>query len=204
MASQMVPSALPSSHDTNLVDILLNGTADGEFVRDQIAGTHAAYDPGAHTSRSETAVISAEQLAALREREVQAVRCAESGELDQAITQLSALINEWPQYASAYNNRAQARRLQGLDGVIEDLDTAIRLAADRRTLAQAFTQKGVVLREMGDQDGAFYCFSQGAKHGNEVAKMAAARENPYAKMCGNMVAQAMQQLRGPQNASCTS
>ncbi|KAJ2764283.1 Tetratricopeptide repeat protein 36, partial [Coemansia nantahalensis] len=128
----MTPGALPSSHDTNLIDILMNGAADGEFVRDQITGTHTSYEPGEHSDSGlgkrggERAALTEEQLAALRKREVEAVRTAEAGELDRAVEQLSAIISEWPQYASAYNNRAQARRLQGAAGVVEDLDAAIR------------------------------------------------------------------------------
>ncbi|KAJ1946004.1 hypothetical protein FBU59_002147, partial [Linderina macrospora] len=67
-------------------------------------------------------------------------------------------------------------------------------------LGQAYTQKAVILRARGDQDGAFYNFSQGAKHGNEVARMAAAKENPYAKLCGKIVQEQMRQLRNPTDA----
>ncbi|KAJ1728296.1 hypothetical protein LPJ61_004108 [Coemansia biformis] len=199
MDSTSTPTG-PSRHDAKLVDILLNSAIDGEYVRDQISGTFTSYDPGHHTdepAREKPPAIPADLLAMLRKREIQAIHAAENGQLDSAVLKLTEIIADCPHYASAYNNRAQARRLQGTStqDVMADLDMAVSYAADQNTLAQAFTQKAVVLKESGDQDGAFYYFSQGAKHGSEVAKMAVARENPYAKMCGNMVAQAMKQLR---------
>ncbi|KAJ1933341.1 hypothetical protein EC988_009152, partial [Linderina pennispora] len=100
-------------------------------------------------------------------------------------------------YASAYNNRAQAYRLEGKEDLaLQDLNSAIKHGTGE-ILGQAFTQKAVILRAHGDQDGAFYNFSQGAKHGNEVARMAAAKENPYAKLCGKIVQEQMRQLRNP-------
>ncbi|KAJ2156963.1 hypothetical protein GGF46_004834 [Coemansia sp. RSA 552] len=185
-------------HDSNLVDILFSSALDGEYVRDQISGTYRSYDPGAHQDDTPPPSIDAAQLQTLRTRELQAIRTAENGHVDAAVSQLTQVIADCPQYASAYNNRAQALRLQGAPpaAILLDLDAAIRLATGP-TLAQAFTQKGIVLHEQGDQDSAFYCFSQGAKHGSEFARVAAARENPYAKLCGQMVSQAMQKLRTP-------
>ncbi|KAJ1719641.1 hypothetical protein LPJ53_005630 [Coemansia erecta] len=196
-----------SSHDLNLVDVLFSSALDGEFVRDQIAGTYKKYD---HASDSQTAdpfeankaifPIDSALLLKLRNREIQAIRTAESGDLQAGVDQLSQVITEYPHYSSAYNNRAQAYRLQNNDAqALADLDQAIRYAQDKATLGQAFTQKAIILRAQGDQDAAYYNFSQGAKCGNEVAQMAAPKENPYAKLCGRMVAEAMRQLVVPGN-----
>ncbi|KAJ2787669.1 hypothetical protein GGI15_000559 [Coemansia interrupta] len=205
---QQQPSSGPaSSHDLNLVDVLFSSALDGEFVRDQIAGTYKKYD---HASDSQTAdsfeankamfPIDSAHLLKLRSGEIQAIRTAESGDLQAGIDQLSQVISDCPHYASAYNNRAQAYRLQNNDAqALADLDQAIRYAQDRTTLGQAFTQKAIILRAQGDQDAAYYNFSQGAKCGNEVAQMAAPKENPYAKLCGRMVAEAMRQLVVPGN-----
>ncbi|KAI8319657.1 hypothetical protein GQ54DRAFT_238742, partial [Martensiomyces pterosporus] len=134
-------------------------------------------------------------LASLKERERQAIKIAENdGDIAGAIKALSAVIDDCPHYSSAYNNRAQAYRLEGKEAeALDDLDSAIRYAQSDDTLGQAYTQKAIILRAKGDQDGAFYCFSQGAKYGNEVAKMAAAKENPYAKLCGKIVSESMRQ-----------
>ncbi|KAJ2808750.1 hypothetical protein H4R20_000665 [Coemansia guatemalensis] len=194
-----------STHDANLVGILLGSTMDGEFVRDEIAGVHRSYNTD--TSNECRASLSSEpideeQLHLLQQRELEAVHLAETGHIEQAIAQLTQIIDEYPQYASAYNNRAQAYRLQPSTGneqlIIDDLDAAIRYADNRQMLGRAHTQKAIVLREMGqNEDEVFYNFSQGAKYGNEIARMAVARENPYAKLCGKMVTEAMRQLRNP-------
>ncbi|KAJ2065307.1 hypothetical protein GGI17_000359 [Coemansia sp. S146] len=197
----------PSAHDSNLVDILFTSALDGEYVRDQISGTYTGYTPhqdnGQATPNSSDDVapfhISDSQLVELQDLERRAILAAErDGDIQGAISQLTQIIHDCPSYASAYNNRAQALRLDGADpsAVLADLDSAIRYAQDDKTLGQAFTQKGIVLKAMeGDQDEVFNCFAQGAKCGNEVARLAMAKENPYAKMCGKIVTEAMRQLR---------
>lgn len=45
--------------------------------------------------------------------ELQGVRAAEAGDLHTALERFSRAIGLLPERASAYNNRAQARRLQG-------------------------------------------------------------------------------------------
>ncbi|KAJ2614154.1 hypothetical protein H4S08_001855 [Coemansia sp. RSA 1365] len=194
-----------STHDANLVDILLGSSVDGEFVRDQIAGVHRSYN----TDNDECddlliikQTIDEKQLQLLQKRELEAVRLAENGDIEQAIVQLTQIIEEYPQYASAYNDRAQAYRLQpGIFNkqlIIDDLDAAIKYADNGQTIGYAYTQKAIVLREMEQtEDEVFYNFSQGAKYGNEIARMAVARENPYAKLCGKMMTEAMRQLRNP-------
>ncbi|KAJ2846214.1 hypothetical protein IWW36_004455 [Coemansia brasiliensis] len=188
-----------TSYDLNLVNALFDGAANGEYVRDQISGTYAAYHTSESTESPKPSAYGSDIIAQLKQREVHAIATAESGKIEDAIKELSDIIAEYPEYASAYNNRAQAYRLTNASSstIIADLDTAIKCASDNQTLGQAYTQKAIVLKAEGDQDGAFHNFSQGAKYGNEVAKMAAPKENPYAKLCGQMVAQAMQQLRSP-------
>lgn len=52
-----------------------------------------------------------------KQLELDGVRAAEKGEIAQAIDYFTRVISEAPQYASAYNNRAQALRLKGdVDG----------------------------------------------------------------------------------------
>lgn len=48
-----------------------------------------------------------------RKLNLQGVQAAETGKLDEAITIFSEAIEEAPEHASSYNNRAQAYRLQG-------------------------------------------------------------------------------------------
>ncbi|PIA15567.1 hypothetical protein COEREDRAFT_81895 [Coemansia reversa NRRL 1564] len=195
-----------STHDANLVDILLGSSLDGEFVRDQIAGVQRSYNTGnsheCNHSLTRKQTLDKEQLDLLRKKELEAVRLAENDYVEQAILQLTQIIEEYPQYGSAYNNRAQAYRLQpGMANkqlIIDDLDAAIKYADNVQTIGHAYTQKAILLREMGQTDDEiFYNFSQGAKYGNEIARMAVARENPYAKLCGKMMTETMRQLRNP-------
>jgi len=176
------------------------------------------------------------------------------------VNSLSLLIDEYPQYASARNNRAQAlRRLYG-DGMLakgqlkgeeavkcqaldplpsetallsasittlDDLDTAISLLTSAtsfaplspqaaKTLSQAYTQRGALyhftakilsasnstlrIGPTGGQIGrsalefeemASRDFLMGGRYGNEVARALAVASNPTAKLCGDMVREAM-------------
>ncbi|KAJ2544014.1 hypothetical protein EV175_005932 [Coemansia sp. RSA 1933] len=199
-----------SAHDANLVDILMSSAIDGEYIRDQISGTYRSYadavagdqQQSSSDTKSEYKQLDEKTLESLKMRERQAVKLAESGKVAEAVEQLDGIISDCPHYASAYNNRAQAIRLleRNTDDVLSDLDKAIRYGNPDNSdsvLGQAYTQKGIVYRSLGNQDAAFDNFSMGARYGNEVAKMAAPKENPYAKLCGKMVSQAMQQLRNP-------
>jgi len=53
------------------------------------------------------------QLEQSKALELQAVIAAEAGDLSTALERFGQAINLLPERASAYNNRAQARRLQG-------------------------------------------------------------------------------------------
>lgn len=53
------------------------------------------------------------QLEHYKALELQGVRAAEAGDLHTALQRFGEAISLLPERASAYNNRAQARRLQG-------------------------------------------------------------------------------------------
>ncbi|KAJ1943283.1 hypothetical protein EC988_006275, partial [Linderina pennispora] len=101
------PSA--SAHDSNLIDLLFTSALDGEYVRDQIAGTYKAYDPAQDKDTAPAPVdnkadLDATLVAELKRRELEAIKTAEGGDIAGAIIALSAIISDCPQYASAYNN----------------------------------------------------------------------------------------------------
>lgn len=58
-------------------------------------------------------VFPQEQLEQSKALELQGVRAAEAGDLHTALEKFGQAICLLPERASAYNNRAQARRLQG-------------------------------------------------------------------------------------------
>ncbi|TVY78579.1 hypothetical protein LSUE1_G004623 [Lachnellula suecica] len=175
------------------------------------------------------------------------------------VKSLDELIQGYPKYASARNNRAQAlRRIYG-DGILvklpetqpskepapldpspseatllsasttilTDLSTAISLLTPStpfaaispqaaKTLSQAYTQRGAIyhltakrlsskeaqLRIEGDraeaswrtiefEEHASRDFMMGGRYGNEVAEALVVSANPTAKLCGEMVREAM-------------
>jgi len=176
-----------------------------------------------------------------------------------ALSSLNALIHEYPNYASARNNRAQAlRRIYG-DGllvritsanaaetsqildpsasestllsvsstILDDLTSSIQLLKPSspfapisptaaKTLSQSYTQRGAIYhltakslalegaevriqeerREkswtvVDYEENASRDFMLGGRYGNEIAKALAVSTNPTAKLCGNMVKEAM-------------
>lgn len=177
----------------------------------------------------------------------------------QCASDLSGLISEHPEYASARNNRAQiARRLYGdamllneISGMpmplieqperaeklrtskeaLEDLERSIALLAPSsfstpispqaaRTLSMAHTQRAAIylktakllsyrsldidesrpeakwdrleFEEAASRDLAF-----GGRYGNQIAKGLAVSVNPTAKLCGQIVREAMKKEYGP-------
>lgn len=153
------------------------------------------------------------------------------------IAELDGIISEHPKYASAYNNRAQTRRMlyaiedlhrqiEQLRLILNDLAHAIQLATpanplepvpvlNAKVLASAHTHRGYLLYSASkseelanavtsatdnlrslDRDGleemASREFGLGGRYGNDTARQLAVRTNPYAKLCGSIVKEAMQ------------
>ena len=185
------------------------------------------------------------------------------------VAALGQLISDYPRYASARNNRAQAlRRLYGdlmlLPGrtdpealvpdasaaekseavatVLGDLDEAIKLLTPRslfaaispqagKTLSMAHTQRAAIYHltskalqqtQPGDnnsnnkvevgggsrrkesgwariefEEAASRDFALGGRYGNDIAKGLAVSTNPTAKLCGEIVREAMKKEYGP-------
>ncbi|KAI1093839.1 hypothetical protein F5B19DRAFT_107065 [Rostrohypoxylon terebratum] len=174
------------------------------------------------------------------------------------VSRLGEIISEYPDYASARNNRAQAlRRLYGdtmlLSGVhdsnrvlgdvddseksqaatsvLSDLDKAIALLTPKNLFASISPQAGKTLSLAHTQRAAIYHmtaksfqagnvagisgrkeatwtkiefeeaasrdFALGGRYGNEIAKGLAVSTNPTAKLCGQMVREAMKKEYGP-------
>jgi hypothetical protein len=180
-------------------------------------------------------------------------------EYKQCASELDGLVSEYPNYASARNNRAQlCRRLYGdalllseTSGmpmplveqpsqeekrkasriVLEDLEQSIKLLSPSsfntplspqaaRTLSMAHTQRAAIylktakmlayrtldieqsrsesqwgkleFEEAASRDLAF-----GGRYGNQIAKGLAVSVNPTAKLCGQIVREAMKKEYGP-------
>ncbi|PMB48039.1 hypothetical protein CEN41_02445 [Fischerella thermalis CCMEE 5330] len=73
------------------------------------------------------------------------------GDKQGAIADYTSAIKINPNYAKAYNNRGNARRLLGdKQGAIADFNTALKINPN---LAQAYGQRGIVRALTGDKQG---------------------------------------------------
>ncbi|KAK2002420.1 hypothetical protein LX36DRAFT_652214 [Colletotrichum falcatum] len=195
------------------------------------------------------------QLAGLRPRTV----TEPVQEYKNLLSQLDRFIGEYPNYASARNNRVQAlRRLYGdtmlLAGspttsqrlienpqqaestqyakiALEDTERSIALLTPRtmfgamspqaaKTLSLAYTQRAAIYyttAKLADkhavqvdetrrearwtklefEEAASHDFAHGGRFGNEIAKGLAVSTNPTAKLCGQMVREAIKKEYGP-------
>jgi hypothetical protein len=183
------------------------------------------------------------QFSACRLKEIQIVSTLHDGNPSQGIVQtaigeLSRLIQQSPQYASAYINRAQATRLliplddlftadraSESNQLLSDLGQGIRFAEptaqhaqpsshQRTVLATAYTHRGFLLLKIADmlrkekqiygvsqslrsasaesvEEQASRDFAAGGENGSKEAREMAVRTNPYAKMCGAIVKEAL-------------
>ena len=147
---------------------------------------------------------SSETLVHLQTTEKSAIALAESSNPSDALPVFDSLLESHPLYASGYNNRAQLRRLLGHSAaeVLADLDKAIELAQpagklepisplQSKVLSAAWTQKGGLLLKDAKEEDAVKAFSEGARFGGTVAREMTVRLNPYARLCGSIVKEAM-------------
>ncbi|EDL95338.1 similar to cDNA sequence BC021608 [Rattus norvegicus] len=149
----------------------------------------------------EDGVFPQAQLEQSKALELQGVRAAEAGDLHTALERFGKAISLLPERASAYNNRAQARRLQGdVAGALEDLERAVTLSGGRgRAARQSFVQRGLLARFQGRDDDARRDFEQAARLGSSFARRQLVLLNPYAALCNRMLADMMGQLSAPSN-----
>ncbi|KAI9246202.1 hypothetical protein BY458DRAFT_528140 [Sporodiniella umbellata] len=140
--------------------------------------------------------ISAEMVSKLEGLEKECVRIADSeNDLEKALKVVNQCIELEPKYASAYNNRAQIYRLQQQpEKALEDLERVIGDLGEGqpKILRQAYTQRAILKRQAGDLVGSRKDFETGAQLGNAVARNVTVQENPYAKMCNQVMMQVMQ------------
>ncbi|KAI9095159.1 hypothetical protein DFS34DRAFT_651491 [Phlyctochytrium arcticum] len=180
-----------SRRDENVLNFIFN--PDAGLPDEDDVPSEAAPDVSS-TSKLDPALL--EQLKRL---EAEGVLLVEKKETKDGLAKLTEAINLCRTYASAYNNRAQAYRLDGkATEALADLELAILHGAGNPTvLKQAFTQRAIIRKAQGDETGSESDFAQGARYGNEIAK-AAVKNNPYAKMCNTIVLEAMSKLHTPQ------
>ncbi|XP_026361431.2 tetratricopeptide repeat protein 36 [Ursus arctos] len=174
------------------------------FNPDTPFGDLVGLDVGEEVEKAEVgedSLFPRAQLEQSKALELQGVMAAEAGDLSTALERFGQAINLLPERASAYNNRAQARRLQGdVAGALEDLERAVTLSGGRgRAARQGFVQRGLLARLQGRDDDARRDFERAARLGSSFARRQLVLLNPYAALCNRMLADVMRQLRGPCN-----
>ncbi len=169
-----------------------------------LGGAPAARAPVLAAAAAASAAAAAEspgdEEAALRVREAEGARCAEEGRLEDALRIFTEVVAAGPQRASGYNNRAQALQLLGRPAdALSDLDRALALPSIPEHVARkAFFQRAMLKRLQGDDDGARADFEAAASLGDEAARREAAKLNPYAAMCNQMLSSVMSSMRQEQ------
>ncbi|KAL2170504.1 hypothetical protein VTG60DRAFT_4790 [Thermothelomyces hinnuleus] len=213
-------------------------------------------------SQEERDIIMSIQKLEMQQAEQQTSGTADvdiAGEYRKCVSRLGQLIQNYPQYASARNNRAQAlrrlygdsmlvadaprnpqallqevgdgERLEAAKTALSDLDHAISLLTPKvaysrlspqvaRTLSNAHTQRAAIYlmtsklvgsksvsvdaarpeggwSKLDFEERASRDFAMGGRYGNEIAKALAVSTNPTAKLCGQMVREAMRKEYGP-------
>ncbi|KAG0296801.1 Tetratricopeptide repeat protein 36 [Dissophora globulifera] len=177
-AADMATKTTVSVKDAKILDMVFN--PEGTMLPDKETESMLNTEP---------TVIEPEMLKNLKALEAEAVMLAERDDINGAIAKFTEAITLCPTYASAYNNRAQAYRIQeNTKAALEDLDKAIEHGNGQPSiLKQAYTQRGVIKKLAGDKNGAQLDFERGARYGNPIAKAVSVQDNPISQLCGAMV-----------------
>ncbi|PSN38372.1 Tetratricopeptide repeat protein 36 [Blattella germanica] len=136
-------------------------------------------------------------IANIKKLEVEGVRAAEHGDIGAALDIFTQVINLAPNWASGYNNRAQACRLKGdIAGAMRDLNKAVNISGGKgRSGCQALCQRGIIHRKEGSDELARNDFQAAAQLGSQFAKMQLVDMNPYAALCNQMLHNIMEKLQ---------
>uniref|UniRef100_A0A9J8B4S3 Tetratricopeptide repeat protein 36 n=1 Tax=Cyprinus carpio carpio TaxID=630221 RepID=A0A9J8B4S3_CYPCA len=180
---------MASAHDRAVLQVIFNPTSPFGDI------------PGLNQEDELTdddSVFESELVKQVKDLELQGVSAAESGDLPAALQHFNQAIQILPQRASAYNNRAQTKRLQG-DTKVEDLERAISLSGGiGRSACQALVQRGLLLKLSGRDEEARVDFEKAAALGSEFARQQAVILNPYAALCNRMLSEVINKLRNPE------
>ncbi|KAI9286582.1 hypothetical protein BC943DRAFT_351387 [Umbelopsis sp. AD052] len=179
--------------DDAILELVFNPEAQGlplEAVADTVDTTGAREIP-------------TDILSQVQELETQGVKLAEEEKLDEALEKLTQAIAICDYYASVYNNRAQVYRLKNdLESAVTDLEQAMKHGVGQpKVLRQAYTQRAIIRKQQGNLEGAQADFERGAKFGNPIAKSITVNENPYAKMCNQIMLEVMGRQVNPQGSN---
>jgi len=234
----MATSTLPSTLSANDACVL-NALFDPETLPSSVAKSKDA--TAIDDSLPPDPSLSSSRLSTLEEQQNAIVRRISSGSslkhIDAAIMELDAVVEQEPNYASAYLNRAMLLRLKleaqvselqhifnhseaAVQPLFTDLARAIHVSLpsssptdpvssfQAKILRTAYSHRAYLylkaaetgttlqgleksdLEELASKD-----FAGAARYGDEVAREMSVRTNPYAKMCGSIVRNALKEER---------
>ncbi|KAG9482594.1 hypothetical protein GDO78_011330 [Eleutherodactylus coqui] len=146
----------------------------------------------------------ADLLEAALALEQSGVKAAESGDVRTAVQKFTEAIAILPDRPSAYNNRAQALRLEGDEtGALQDLNHAVELSRGAGIAGrQALVQRGLILRLKGNDEAARSDFQRAAQLGSGFARQQLVLLNPYAALCNRMLRDMVMKLQEPDIQEC--
>lgn len=230
-----VPNTSLTANDARI----LNALFDPETLPSSVAKSRDASSIDASLPSHPS--ISSSQLSALETQQNNIVRQVSStsnmSEIDKSISEMDGIVATYPNYPSAYVNRAMLRRMRlessltssqsifsspesEVEALFTDLGRAIHLSHpvsaptapvspyQARILRTAYSHRaylylkaaetGTELRGLGKnelEELASKDFAAAARYGDEVAREMSVRTNPYAKMCGAIVRNALAEER---------
>ncbi|KAI4934100.1 hypothetical protein J4E86_011482 [Alternaria arbusti] len=194
-------------------------------------------------------IIPDTQLAVLERQQSEIIgrisSTSSATEIDSAIEELNAVVEQWPAYAGAWVNRAMVRRMKleatlaegktifaamtetsesDTEAVFSDLAQAIKVSTASTSTPAVSPHAAKILRTAYSHRAYLYLkavesevrlngmtkseleeqaskdFAAAARYGDEVAREMSVRTNPYKKMCGVIVRDALREEMG-MNAS---
>ena len=144
--------------------------------------------------------LTTQDLESIQLRQRDAITCAET-DPHQSLLILDSILKDYPNHPSTLNNRAQVKILLHNDksGALQDIQCAIDSTTDSNILAAAYLQRASILYNdhlknpdtAASEEYIAEQFRLSGLHGSPVGRAMAAKLNPMAKMCGEMVQQMM-------------
>ncbi|KAK3599119.1 hypothetical protein CHS0354_016382 [Potamilus streckersoni] len=181
-------------HDKAVLDRIFNPSLPYGDVVEEVNQQEEVHEP-----------VATNEMKEAKRLEIAGIQEAEKGEILNSLELFGQAIQIAPNFASAYNNRAQALRLNGdVEGAMHNLNKAIELSDGRGTVAcQAYTQRALIRRLEGNDDEAKQDLTRAANLGGHFAKQLLVSMNPYAALCNQMLAEVIIKLRSAESTEET-
>jgi len=177
--------------EDDLLDFIFNPTTGG-----QLSDKGSRFNDSEEETPSWHKEYSVDLRENVRAEEILAVKAAENGRLDDAINSLTNLLGRTPHNPALLNNRAQCFRLKGdVDSAHVDIGESVKYCAgDRLVTRQLYTQLGMIEELRGREEEARRDYEIASANGSQFARKQCVKLNPYARLCNQMLEEAMKQL----------